>query len=137
MRSISGNIPTRLKDWREEVPSHSIDRLDQLKLNTQRRNHFTTSILSVQKEKNPLKIETIPVSKINSNPFAGRLSEPDVTDLCLSVTTNGQLSPIKVRRSPRKPGRYEAVYGHRRLLAAKHLKKEGILAEVSDVTDEQ
>ena len=55
----------------------------------------------------------------------------------MSLSANGQLSPIKVRPSTKRPGRYEAVYGHRRLLATKYLRKNSIIAEICDVTDEQ
>ena len=52
-----------------------------------------------------------------------RMAEPREADQALeaSLQTHGQQVPILVRPHPASPGRYEAVYGHRRLAALARL----------------
>ncbi len=83
----------------------------------------------------PLQIE---ISKIDPNPFAARqIKDDDIAELALSLKSNGLLSPIKVRPKPGCNDRYEIIFGHRRLLAAKTLGWRTIRAEISNISDEQ
>lgn len=47
------------------------------------------------------------------------ITEEDVRELAESIRTHGQQVPIMVRPSPEEPGRYQIVYGRRRLKALK------------------
>jgi ParB/RepB/Spo0J family partition protein len=65
--------------------------------------------------------------------FASRASE--IEDIVSSFRREGQLSPIRVREHPTKAGKYEVVYGNRRLAAAKKLGWKTIAADVVRATD--
>jgi ParB/RepB/Spo0J family partition protein len=81
-------------------------------------------------------IEEIPVESIRDNPFNPRIQyEPEeIRRLAISLSRNGQLSPIKVRRCGDK---IELVYGHRRVRAVKQLGWRTIKAVVdAKVNDE-
>jgi ParB family transcriptional regulator, chromosome partitioning protein len=45
----------------------------------------------------------------------------DVSDLLTSFSTQGQLSPIRVRPHPTKEKKYQVIFGSRRLVAARKL----------------
>jgi ParB family chromosome partitioning protein len=82
-------------------------------------------------------VERIELKKIDPNPLAARLDEPDISELALSLAKHGQLSPIKVRHHPVEAGSFQAIYGHRRITAARTLGWDSVLAEIVDATDEQ
>jgi ParB/RepB/Spo0J family partition protein len=74
---------------------------------------------------------------IDSNPYNSRLepSRAEIDLMVASMSQLGLLSPIMVR--PKKSGnRYELVFGHRRVLAARHLGWNKISAEVKHLDDE-
>jgi ParB family transcriptional regulator, chromosome partitioning protein len=81
-------------------------------------------------------IEEIPLDQIAENPFNPRIQyEPEeVQRLAFSLRRNGQLSPIKVRRSQ---DRIELVYGHRRVRAARQLGWRTIKAEVETTMSDE
>jgi ParB/RepB/Spo0J family partition protein len=81
--------------------------------------------------------EKIELKRVDPNPLALRLEDLEISDLALSLSRHGQLLPIKVRPHPAEPGRFQIVYGHRRLAAAKTLGWDSLLAELVDATDEQ
>jgi ParB/RepB/Spo0J family partition protein len=56
--------------------------------------------------------------------------------LQLSIANLGQLSPIKVRPNPSRAGRFELIFGYRRLQAMKALKETSVNAEIIDASDE-
>lgn len=58
-----------------------------------------------------------------------------VDDLVGSFTTRGQLSPILVRKHPVKTGKYEVIFGNRRLEAAKKLGWQTVKAELIESSD--
>lgn len=76
----------------------------------------------------------IPISQIECNDFCDR-RRLNVEDLINSFQRQGQLSPICVRRHPTKRGRYQIVYGNRRLAAAQNLGWKKISANVVDAKD--
>lgn len=76
----------------------------------------------------------ISVSLIECNDFCER-RRSNVEDLINSFQRQGQLSPICVRRHPTKRGRYQIVYGNRRLAAAQKLGWKKISANVVDAKD--
>lgn len=61
--------------------------------------------------------------------------DPEFEEFKDSIRTHGQKVPILVRPSPRTEGRYEAAYGHRRLLACAQLGKKvrAVVAQFDDV----
>ena len=61
----------------------------------------------------------------------------EVDDLVESFTTRGQLSPILVRKHPLKTGKYEVIFGNRRLEAAKKLGWQTVKAELIESSDSE
>jgi len=80
-------------------------------------------------------LSDIPLSLIDDNPFNCRKSYEKQEDLKLanSLKLMGLMSPVKVRHNG---SRYQLVYGHRRVRAARSLNWEKIRAEVEDLSDE-
>jgi ParB family chromosome partitioning protein len=76
----------------------------------------------------------IPISQIECNDFCER-RRSNVEDLINSFERQGQLSPICVRRHPAKHGRYQIVYGNRRLAADQKLGWKKISASIVDAKD--
>lgn len=60
----------------------------------------------------------------------------DNASLVAQIREHGQQVPILVRPHPQSEGRYQVAYGHRRLAAAKELRRQ-VRAVVRDLTDEQ
>lgn len=82
-------------------------------------------------------IDRIEISKIDPNPLAARLEAPNESELAASLSSQGQLTPVKVRVHPKQPNRYELIYGHRRLIAAKAIGWDRISAKIVQATDEE
>jgi ParB family transcriptional regulator, chromosome partitioning protein len=61
--------------------------------------------------------------------------EDDIASIVEAIRDRGQDSPILVRPHPEKPGRYQSVFGHRRVKAALILQRpvRAVVKEVSDV----
>ncbi len=75
---------------------------------------------------------------IDPSPYPDRLPDDEPQDfeaLKRSMEADGQKVPVQVRRHPAAPGRYQIVYGHRRLRAAKELglPVRAIEVEISDL----
>lgn len=84
------------------------------------------------------KLEDIDVSKIEPSPFPLRIEHSrEIETLMHTLRLCGQLSPVKVRPHPRIKDRYQLIYGHRRLEAAKRLNWPSVKAEVIPATDEE
>lgn len=64
-------------------------------------------------------------------------TDPDVglDDLLHSLSSVGQLSPIRLRPHPEKTGSYQTIYGNRRIKAAKKLGWKTIMADVVEADD--
>jgi len=75
-------------------------------------------------------------SLIDPSPFPDRLEDDGADFLAFkqSIEAEGQKIPIQVRPHPTVSGRYQVIYGHRRLRAAKELGLP-IKAIVLDMTD--
>ncbi|MFB4375911.1 plasmid partitioning protein RepB [Agrobacterium sp. CR_3] len=83
-------------------------------------------------------IRELDPSKVDPSPFPDRLPDDDASDFETfrnSIRSEGQKVPIQVRKSPSFPGRYQVIYGHRRLQAARDLgiPVKAIEVEISDV----
>lgn len=76
----------------------------------------------------------IPLDAIEENPLRIE-ARPEVEDLVDSFARHGQLAPIRVRPIKSKPGRFQVVYGNRRLAAARRLRWKKIETTVTDVDD--
>ncbi len=74
---------------------------------------------------------------LDPNPYSSRVESPRLEELLDSLKNHGQLSPIKVRTSPFNPKRYQIVFGHRRVEAAKRLGWKKIRAEIEEVGDDK
>ncbi len=81
----------------------------------------------------------IPLESIEWNPYNSRshYSYSNIRRMCSSLEKHGQLVSIKVRPSPKQEGKYELIYGHRRLLAAKSLGWKTIKAEIVQADESQ
>lgn len=76
-------------------------------------------------------------SLVDPSPFLDRFeddSHETFASFVKSFEEQGQKVPIQVRPHPRRSGRYQVVYGHRRLAALKKLGAP-VLAEIVDLTD--
>jgi ParB family chromosome partitioning protein len=74
---------------------------------------------------------------IDPSPFRDRLPDDDglaFEEFKKSVIEEGQKVPVQVRPHPASPGRYQLVYGHRRVRAAKELglSVKAFPVEISD-----
>ncbi|MDO3445432.1 plasmid partitioning protein RepB [Agrobacterium sp. V1] len=83
-------------------------------------------------------IRELDPSKIDPSPFPDRLPDDLASDFETfrnSIRSEGQKVPIQVRKSPLSPDRYQVIYGHRRLQAARDLgiPVRAIEVEISDV----
>jgi ParB/RepB/Spo0J family partition protein len=81
------------------------------------------------------KVISIALSLIDESPTNPRKNFGDLTELIASVRASGVLQPVLVR--PKKDGRYELVYGHRRFKAAQGAGLTEIAANVRDLNDQQ
>jgi ParB/RepB/Spo0J family partition protein len=79
-------------------------------------------------------IEELPVELIDENPFNSRrfYNESDIRKLSRSLAEHGLLEPVRARRFE---NRYQLVYGHTRLRAAKLLKWKTITTHVNPCPD--
>jgi ParB family chromosome partitioning protein len=84
-----------------------------------------------------IKLNNIPINKINSNPFQIRtiFDEVELVNLATSIESNGLLNPITVRPHPDLPQYYELAQGERRLRACKLLKWESVPAIIRHLDD--
>ncbi|CVI62731.1 plasmid partitioning protein RepB (plasmid) [Agrobacterium leguminum] len=83
-------------------------------------------------------IRELDPSRVDPSPFPDRLPDDGAEDFEAfrnSIQSEGQKVPIQVRKSPSSPERYQVVYGHRRLRAARELgiPVRAIEVEISDV----
>ena len=83
-------------------------------------------------------LRDIPLSLIDDNPLNPRLTydEAEITKLAFSLSASGLLSPIMVRKKT-SGKRYELVFGHRRVRAARQLGWKSIRAEIKQLSDEE
>ena len=81
-------------------------------------------------------MQEIPIDLIDDNPFNSRMNYPEknLEAMKSSLAQVGILNAIKVRRMN---DRYQIVYGHTRLKAARALSWDRIRAEVCDISDHQ
>lgn len=79
----------------------------------------------------------LPLERMDPNPYSARVDIPQIDELSDSLRQHGQLSPIKVRTSPLNRLRFEIVFGHRRVEAAKRLGWKSIRAEVEEISDDK
>ncbi len=79
----------------------------------------------------------VDIEKIQDNPFAMRIENPDISELSQSLDQIGLLSPIKLRPHPTDSQVFQLIFGHRRLLAAKQLGWKSVVATIMNASDEQ
>jgi ParB family chromosome partitioning protein len=75
---------------------------------------------------------------IDPSPISDRFEDEDSTNfdlLCRSIAERGQEVPVLVRRHPLDPDRYQTAYGHRRIRAARALRRP-VRAVVRVLSDE-
>ena len=81
-------------------------------------------------------LKALPISDIYPNPFQPRIefSDEELAELSQSISENGLIQPIIVRKSDIIG--YELIAGERRLRACKRLGMTEIPAVVKEVTDQ-
>ena len=81
----------------------------------------------------------LPISSIDWNPYNSRTvySAIAIDRLAESLRANGQLTTVKVRPSAEHEGRYELIFGHRRVMAARKLGWKTIRAEIVKIAEEE
>lgn len=81
--------------------------------------------------------EEIPLASLEDNPYNVRqdYDESETTALARSIKENGLLTPIKVRKLD--GGRFQIVYGHRRVRASRLLGHHTIKVEAVSLSDEE
>lgn len=84
-------------------------------------------------------MDSFPLESIESGQFNSRIryASAGIERLADSLEKNGQLTPIRLRKSPRHEGKYEVIDGHRRVMSAGKLGWKTIRAEVVEKSDEQ
>lgn len=86
------------------------------------------------KEKVINKVVQIEVCRIAPNPYQPRREFDDLEGLAQSISRNGILQPLTVRKSDDGMGDYELVSGERRLRAAKLLGMEDVPCIIVEMT---
>ena len=83
-------------------------------------------------------LRELEISEISRNPFQPRVSfKPDeLRELQESLSSNGLLQPVTVRKTPDGPG-FQLIAGERRLRAATNLGWQKIQAVVRDMSDRE
>ena len=80
----------------------------------------------------------VPLDKIEANPYAVRLDQSvEVDKLAESMRRHGQLADVLVRVHPSSSDKFQLIYGHRRVAAAKLLGWEKIRARVVTASEEE
>lgn len=82
-------------------------------------------------------IQDISLLRIDTNPFQARRSFDDIEELAAAIQTQGFVTRIRVRPSPDKQGRYQLVYGERRMRAAQLAGLTEIPCEIVQQTDDE
>lgn len=89
-------------------------------------------------------IRLVRLFDVDPNPFQTRSAasmKDGLEDLAESIRVNGQEVPVRVRRKPGQPARYEMAYGHRRHAALMLLQSEDpsierrLVAEVVEISN--
>lgn len=82
-------------------------------------------------------LREISLELVDDNPFNPRPQHEytDIQSLRESMASQGLLCPIQVRE--RKDGRFQLIYGHRRVRAARSLNWKTIRAEIVSLSDRQ
>jgi len=99
---------------------------------------------STKSETDPLRISPefaeIELNKIESNPWQPRKTAPtdeEIADLMSSIKAVGQTSPIRVRPTPAKEGRFQVGDGSMRIQAMRALGLKTIRALIEPLSDKQ
>lgn len=80
----------------------------------------------------------VPLDKIEANPYAARLDQSvEVDKLADSMSKHGQLADVLVRVHPNYEDKFQLIYGHRRVAAAKLLGWKKIRARVVTASEEE
>ncbi len=82
---------------------------------------------------------TVPIEQLRPNPFQPRRQfDPEgLRALADSITANGILQPILVRRHPEHPSAFEIVAGERRWRAAQLAQLHEVPVSIRDMSDRQ
>lgn len=82
-------------------------------------------------------LQDIPIDRIDPSPFQIRQEFEDIDELAAAMRHHGFTSHLWVRVHPTAPGRYQLVYGERRLRAARQAGIAVIPCEVTHYDDRE
>ena len=82
------------------------------------------------------RVADLPIEHIQPNPFQARRSFDGIEELAEAIRVQGFITRLRVRPDPAAAGRYQLVYGERRLRAAQLAGLATVPVEIVDVTDE-
>lgn len=87
--------------------------------------------------KRPVFPQEIAVDLIERNPFQARTNFADIAELAEAIRQQGFTSRLRVRQHPEQAGRFQLLYGERRLLAAKQAGLDAVPCDVAAHTDDE
>ncbi len=82
-------------------------------------------------------IQNIPITRIDPNPFQARRAFEDLAELADAIQAQGFVTRLRVRPSTTENGRYQLVYGERRLRAALMAGLTDVPCEIVDQADHE
>jgi ParB family transcriptional regulator, chromosome partitioning protein len=81
-------------------------------------------------------VTKVPLSSIDA-PGHRLKTDQDIEEIARSLERHGQFFPIRLREHPSELGRYQVIFGNRRLAAAKKIGWDEINADVVKASDEE
>jgi ParB/RepB/Spo0J family partition protein len=81
-------------------------------------------------------VTKVPLSSIDTAGHRLRTDE-DIEEIAQSLKSHGQFFPIRLREHPFQSGRYQLIFGNRRVAAAKKIGWNEINAEIIKASDEE
>ena len=79
---------------------------------------------------------TIPIDRIQPNPFQPRRKFEDIEELAQAIRVQGFTTRLRVRRDPAQPGYFQLLYGERRLRAAQAAGLTEVPCDIAEHTDD-
>ena len=83
------------------------------------------------------RLRDLPVDRIDPNPFQARHEFTDIDELANTIRSQGFTSRLRVRPHPDQDGRFQLVYGERRLRAAIAAELTRVPVEILAHSDDQ
>ena len=82
-----------------------------------------------------LAVQTLPIEAIEPNPYQARITFVNLEELAAAIQAQGFTSRLRVRPHPEQVGRFQLVFGERRLRAAKLAGLVAVPCEIAPHSD--